>query len=754
MAGVRTFVVRFLADAEQYKKGIKQVNDGMGGLKTEVSSLLPSFKTMAIAGAAAFGAVSAFAFKAVQAAAEDEKSQASLAAQLKRTFGEQQGLTDAVERYISVTQLRTGTSDVELRDSIGTLIRSTGNLKTAQNLLTVAQDVSAATGKDLASVSLALAKASMGQFTALGKLGIPLDESTKKSKDFGAVLDTLQDQFGGAADAAANTFGGKLEIIKGQFGEIVETIGAALLPYLDRFATFLVNNVAPAVQRITSVISEDGLIAGFQQLIFESGGAGTAVVGVLRNIAIAGAEAANILYKLAYFAKAAIEPNYLEKVKSIAKGFTGQAIDVDKLRASFDKLAIPINNYAVKGIPAAILAQQRFGIGLQDLEDDELPGVAKAVKKATEKLKEYTDQLKSSNSAQKSFDKAQKDSIKAGKSLTEANADLATAQDALNDAVAGYGQDSPEAKKAATALATAQRDLERSNYNVEQSLFDVTDAEENLAKVRSSSGADPTTIRNAEIDLAKAKAQVEQSTFGVIDAEAALKKLRDSPDSNAIDLRKAELNLADSKFSVEEALFAVKDAQDKLNDSLLTKGSTPQEIREAEIRLSEAKLAVADASDSQNDATKTLTTSQNLLNDAIFGASIGSEIYTELSDALTDAKNKQADAVIDVAEAIERETDALTLYAKAIEDAGKIANLYPRVTGRFNINNPMAGSANTIPATVTGNSTGFKANPAGGGMVINVNAGVVTSPEEAAETIADLLTRRSRLNGGSAFATF
>ena len=76
MAGARTFVVRFLADAEQYKKGIKQVNDGMGGLKTQVSSLLPSFKTMAIAGAAAFGAVAAFAGKAVQAAADLINAQA------------------------------------------------------------------------------------------------------------------------------------------------------------------------------------------------------------------------------------------------------------------------------------------------------------------------------------------------------------------------------------------------------------------------------------------------------------------------------------------------------------------------------------------------------------------------------------------------------------------------------------------------------------------------------------------------------
>jgi tetratricopeptide (TPR) repeat protein len=612
--------------------------------------------------------VSAFGFKAVQAAAEDEKSQALLAAQLKRTFGEQQNLTDSVERYISVTQLRTGTSDTELRDSLGTLVRSTGNLTTSQNLLNVAQDVSAATGKDLQSVSLALAKASLGQFTALGKLGIPLDESTKKSKDFGKVLETLEGQFGGAADAAANTFGGKLKIIQGQFGEIVETIGAALLPYLDKFATFLVEEVAPAVQRVTSVIGEKGLVAGFQQLIFESGGAGAAVVGVLRNIAIAGAESANILYKLAYFAKAAIEPNYLEKVKSIAKGFTGQAVDVDKLKEAFDEIAVPVNHYKVT-IHDVIRGHRTLNGVIEETNDEE-DDLSTTLKKATDRLKTYTDALKSSNSAQKSFKNAQDASIKAGKSLTAANQGVTDAQDAFNQAVAGYGADSPQARKAALELSQAQRGLERAGYNVEGSLFAIKDAEEALKKVR----ADPE--------------------------------------------------------------------------------STPQMIREAEIALAEAKLSSADAIDQQTEATEGLTTATGLLNEAIFGVSKDSEIFKDLSDALTTAKENQAEAVIAVAEAIERETTAMQEYGKAIETAGKIAGQYPLVSGRFNVNNPMAGSANSIPATVTGNSTGFRPNPAGGGMVVNVNAGLISSPDEIAEQISDLMTRRARLNGGDLTAFF
>jgi len=670
MAGARTFVVRFLADADQYKKGIKQVNDGMGGLKTQVSSLMPSFKTMAIAGAAAFGAVAAFATKAVQAAAEDEKSQALLAKQLRTTFGASDQLIASTERLIAVQQLLTGESDTNLRAALGGLTRATGDYNKATGLLSLSQDIAAQTGADLTAVSTSLGKASLGNFTALKKLGIPIDENVVKSKDFQKVLESLTATFGGASATAADTFGGRLKIIRGQFGEIVETIGAALLPFLDRFAKFLTDKVAPAVQRVTSVIGEKGLIGGFQQLIFESGGAGTAVVGVFRVIAIAAGQVSNVLYKTFFLAKAVIlatQPTKIVQATEAAiKGLTGTAVDIDKLKASFDSIAVPINSFKTE-LMSADAAERFFNktgkITADTFGDDTKSGVAKAVKTATEKLKIYTDALKSSNSAQKSFTDAQKASVKAGQSLTQANTNVANAQAALDQAVAGFGADSPQARKAASDLTQAQRGLERAGYNVEGSLFAIKDAEEALKKVR----ADPE--------------------------------------------------------------------------------STPQAIREAEIALAEAKLSSADAIDQQTEATNSLTTATGLLNEAVFGASTGSEIFKTLSNALTDAKNAQADATDAVAEAIERETEALDNYREAIKKVGETQLLYPKVIAA----NPMAGVAASIPATVTGNSTGFKANPAGGGMVVNVNAGVVSSPDEVAEQIADLLTRRGRLNGGNAF---
>ena len=148
-----------------------------------------------------------------------------------------------------------------------------------------------------------------------------------------------------------------------------------------------------------------------------------------------------------------------------------------------------------------------------------------------------------------------------------------------------------------------------------------------------------------------------------------------------------------------------------------------------------------------------MRTAQGLLNEKVNGALGDSETYKTLSDQLKDAKARQAEATDAVADAIQRETEALDAYAKAIESAGKIANLYPKITGKFKLNNPMAGSAATIPATVTGNSTGFKQNPSGSGLVVNVNAGIVSTPDQIAQELADLSDRYARLNGGGGFGS-
>lgn len=73
-------------------------------------------------------------------------------------------------------------------------------------MLNLALDISSATGKPLEAVANALGKAYDGNLNALGRLGLGIDASILKSKDFDLVFGTLTKTFGGfAANEAQST---------------------------------------------------------------------------------------------------------------------------------------------------------------------------------------------------------------------------------------------------------------------------------------------------------------------------------------------------------------------------------------------------------------------------------------------------------------------------------------------------------------------------------------------------------------------
>jgi hypothetical protein len=660
MAGERTFVVKFISDTAGAVSGFGKVSGGLKGLQKSVSNSIPGFALLAAGATAALGGITAGLVGAVKAAMEDQKSQAELQRQLEKTFGANEALTQSAERYISVTQLRTGTSDTELRASLGTLVRATGDLTQSQDLLNIAQDISIATGKDLSSVSLALAKASQGQFTALSRLGIPLDDATKKSKDFEKVVGLLNDQFGGAAEAAANTFGGQLKILGGQFGEIVESIGAALLPYLEKFSKFLVDNVAPAVQRIVTVMGEKGLVGAFQQLIFESGNAGPKVINVFKAITLGAANAVNVLAKAFFITSATFKLTTRDFVGA-AKDFykaTQNFIDVGGISKQFDSVAKGIDNYAVRGIPSAIRAQQGLLGSTEDLTGDDtsgLKGATKAIVTAEQKLKFYGDSLKKTESLQDRLTKASKSESGALSSLTDANNDLASAKAKLAQIERGFGAGSPEALAAQKELDKAQRAQERATYAVEEAIYSVADAEKNLAEVRK------------------------------------------DPESSPMDVRRAELNLA------------------------------------------EAKLSVTDAIDSQVDSTKELNDQQTLLNETIFGATIGSYLYDEALRGVEDATRQQASAFEAWEEAVTNTKNAQDDFNASLQATIDLITKYPKVLG--GMPNPMGGVAGQVPVTAGG---GFALRP-NDTYQININAAI--AEEGLPKKVVDALQQYNRSVG-------
>jgi hypothetical protein len=694
MAGERTFVVKFVSDVLGATKGIKKVGDDLGGMGSKLTSVLPSFKALAIAGTAAFAAVSASSVKLVNMASNLEESQSKV----NTVFG---ASSDVITKFAETSARSFGITKqaaLEATGTFGNLIQAfgIGQGKAADmstTLIGLAADLASFNNTSIEDAIQALRSGLSGETEPLKKYGVAmndvrlkqeamtlglydgkgaLDITAKTQAAYALILkDTslAQGDFARTSDGFAN----QMRILKASLSDAATELGVILLPYFKRFVTFINDNIVPAVQEFARTIGKEGFVAALKIFVGELGITGAYIDRFAISFAISWNELLNDIF------------NGLRLVTlgfiQLVPGFTAAGKEIDSrllnLGLSYQANSMYIQDFKdsskqatkemrINGAATDRLAQQARALGKSLGTSSDVPGggsgVAKAVKTATEKLKDYTDALKSSNSAQKSFTAAQKASVKAGQSLTTANQSVTDAQAAFNAAVAGYGADSPQAKKAAFELAQAQRGLERAGYNVEGSLFAIADAEEALKKVR----ADPE--------------------------------------------------------------------------------STPQAIREAEISLAEAKLSSADAIDAQTEATDGLTKATGLLNDAIFGASVGSDIYTQLSDALTDAKQKQADATDAVAEAIDRETEALKNYADAIEAAGKIALLYPKVVA----NNPMAGVAGTIPATVTGNSTGFNAGSGGGfSPIINVNAGMISDPATLAYDLDELLNNFARQNGSS-----
>jgi hypothetical protein len=210
----------------------------------------------------AAGAVTALAgglAMAAKAAIADEQSTKLLETQLRATLGPNQALADSVADFVDQTQLATGVADDELRPALAGLVRFTGSATKAQELLTLSLDASIATGKDLTSVSTAIGKAYDGNFTALKKLGVPLDENIVKTKDFKSAQEALTAQFGGAAAANANTYAGRLSILQTRFNEMVESIGYRVLPKLGQLLDYFDKLIKVSDERgLGGVIGELG----------------------------------------------------------------------------------------------------------------------------------------------------------------------------------------------------------------------------------------------------------------------------------------------------------------------------------------------------------------------------------------------------------------------------------------------------------------------------------------------------------------
>jgi hypothetical protein len=254
MAGNRTLKLSILADVDDLNKKLKAAN---GDVENSAGKLEKFGKVAGAAFLAAAAAAGAYAIKigvdGVKAAIADEQSQIKLASALENATGATKAQIAATEDSIDKMARATGVADDKLRPALSRLALSTGDVSKAQDLLSLALDISTQTGKPLEGVANALGKAYDGNTAALGKLGIGLSSAELKAMSFTDVQSKLSDLFGGAAAKNAATFQGRMDRLKVAFDEGVEAIGVKLLPIIEALIAIIIEKVVPGFEKFAKL---------------------------------------------------------------------------------------------------------------------------------------------------------------------------------------------------------------------------------------------------------------------------------------------------------------------------------------------------------------------------------------------------------------------------------------------------------------------------------------------------------------------
>ncbi len=408
------------------------------------------------------------------------------------------------------------------------------------------------------------------------------------------------------------------------------------------------------------------------------------------------------------------------------------------------------------------------------------------VETAKEKLKKYLDVLKGVSQAERSRRDAGEKVSEMLKAQTLATDNVRKAQEVFNKVTKGYGRDSAEASKQVAEVAKAQRDLVRANFSVQDSVEKVKEAEERLKALRE--GPSQKTVEDADIALQKKKFGLEEAVFAVGEAEQDLADIRLDPEASAQAIREAEIRLAEAKFDVRDANFAIATAEEELK-KLRESTPTAQDIEDAERELTLAKLDAEEATIAQQTATTNLTNEEALLTEIIYGAKEGSEAYSEALKDLEKAKLEAEEASKSYRDALEDENDAVL---KLIESEKELAELRKKTPTAI-VNKAVAamtptylpqssGGVTTLSAEMRDaldarrNAFGVTAFASGGivtrptlGLVgeagaeaiiplnnlgglgttinIEVNAGLGTDGSAVGDAIVDALKRYQRRNG-------
>ncbi len=253
--------------------GIEKAKKEFAQLETVGAKAQYAVKKAAVPAAAALAGVGAALFDATKGAIEDAAAQELLAKTIKNNTKATDAQIAANEDWISQQGKLLGIADDELRPALAKLTTQTKSVSEAQKGVALAMDIAAATGKPLSTVTDALAKAYGGNEKALAKLSPELKGLIKDGMSAEEAMAKLSDTFGGAAATKANTAEGQFARLSLSLAETKESIGAALLPVVEKVLPYLTKLGDWASENTGTFLVVAGAIAGIAAAILIVNGA-------------------------------------------------------------------------------------------------------------------------------------------------------------------------------------------------------------------------------------------------------------------------------------------------------------------------------------------------------------------------------------------------------------------------------------------------------------------------------------------------
>lgn len=462
------------------------------------------------------------------------------------------------------------------------------------------------------------------------------------------ILAEVESQVGGTAAASMTAF----DRMKVAIGNAAEDLGTLLLPYIEKFSQYVIDNVVPIVSEFSDIVGKQGLGAGIQFLADGFFNA-TANMGAFGNVVLAvtaamvalrlvmlAATVAQTLFNVALFAN----PIGIVVAAVIAFGvaLVALAIKFKIVRDVFKKTWNAIVGFLQTYINIALGIYEFFlnkfisGVNIIIRAWNKIPFAPKV------------DEIEKVNLA---LDITALKVGKTGKVAAASAADFRKFEESQKAAAKALGGDN-----AGSGVGKATETAAQKFKKFADSARSVVSDQKNLREALKNTASAQKALQTATDNVATAQAKLNMIAKGYGAGSTEAQTAQEA-------LNKANRDATQAGFDLTKANYAVSDAEKALEQA--RRRNNPREIEEAEIALAEARFSQEDAQTAVATATTAVNTAQTNLNETINGAATTSDTYKNALIALQEAQDAQVEAIDKVRDAKERELETTRNLAKA-----------------------------------------------------------------------------------------